>query len=784
MQGNSVVAVLVDAFDVVSFATLPVQASFAIEVPGSADSQFATLPVQATLPVSAVPASADSQAAPSSLSSIPSWAQSLASRSSSSSSWRSTGPGLCSAALRHSVSGTVPKDVFKDVFVELLDEVDQMHTYVPYGGGQPRGLSTMEQVSWMLSSTHPDELNHIPIDKDLDLALDFECFQDPGDVDRFRAGRLRDLLLQAERLESHRADWAAGAPPVLRPLVSLIHGPLIAFLIEACGHEDADVLGCLQRGFPFAGQLPASNVSVRPGMPAAIGRWSVQQLRAMRADLNASVLGNLRSTQWADDVMDETAKDVAFGAMRGPWKFSETSLSDISVSRRMPVREERSSGWKTRIVDDCSESGINTATQAAERLRNDTVDVLALMIRRISMAGRVPAMWKRDIASAFRRLPISETHLDLAYVVFLVDSVVWIAQHLAMPFGTTSAVHAWHRAGSLLGAIMRKFFMAPGAKFVDDFFGASAAGIKLTGGHCLDILGKVLGFPTKDEKSVSFSAALHILGTVITFIPKTVSMTVEVDPAKAIKWSGILSQILVSGQCSQKVAVKMAGRLSFAVASSTGRVGRAYIKPFFAQANMPLRNGRASWQLCLAAAWWIRYFEHSPCASMQCRSDGRHHVHAWTDAAGASRWLAAVIHLDGRFLWTRVKLPLEIWEQFLAREDEQIGGQELMAVPLLLATFEHLIRGSLMTLAIDNLGVVGGLIAGRGSAADHNAAIAQVWLDIAAMNVAPHFLKVDTACNLADGPTREDLSLIQRLGATWLEPRWPAWAMDFWRMNV
>ena len=89
-----------------------------------------------------------------------------------------------------------------------------------------------------------------------------------------------------------------------------------------------------------------------------------------------------------------------------------------------------------------------------------------------------------------------------------------------------------------------------------------------------------------------------------------------------------------------------------------------------------------------------------------------------------------------------------------------------------------------MTLAIDNLGVVGNLIAGRSSAADHNAAIAQVWLDIAAMNVAPHFLKVDTACNLADGPTREDLSLIQRLGATWLEPRWPAWAMDFWRMNV
>ena len=73
----------------------------------------------------------------------------------------------------------------------------------------------------------------------------------------------------------------------------------------------------------------------------------------------------------------------------------------------------------------------------------------------------------------------------------------------------------------------------------------------------------------------------------------------------------------------------------------------------------------------------------------------RRHAQAWTDAARASRWLAAVVHVEGRFFWTRTRVPEEIWAQFLPREDEQIGGQELMAVPLLLATFKHLLHSAL-----------------------------------------------------------------------------------------
>ena len=183
-------------------------------------------------------------------------------------------------------------------------------------------------------------------------------------------------------------------------------------LLKACGHADVGLVNCLQVGFPFAGRLPVCGVSVRPGIPKPIGRMSLEELRGRRAEFNDQVIANLRRSEWTQDLMAETMKDVAFGAMRGPWRLCDTDFSSRLVSRQMPVREERAAGWKTRIVDDCTESGINVATQACEKLRNDSIDVLVLTLRRLTLGRPEPLLGKRDIASAFRRLPVSHHHLD------------------------------------------------------------------------------------------------------------------------------------------------------------------------------------------------------------------------------------------------------------------------------------------------------------------------------------------------------------------------------------
>ena len=58
------------------------------------------------------------------------------------------------------------------------------------------------------------------------------------------------------------------------------------------------------------------------------------------------------------------------------------------------------------------------------------------------------AIWKADIDSAFRRLPLKPEHRDLAWAVWRMDKThMAVAKHFSMPFGAIASVHYWDRIG-------------------------------------------------------------------------------------------------------------------------------------------------------------------------------------------------------------------------------------------------------------------------------------------------------------------------------------------------
>ena len=108
-----------------------------------------------------------------------------------------------------------------------------------------------------------------------------------------------------------------------------------------------------------------------------------------------------------------------------------------------------------------------------------------------------------------------------------------VAQHLAMPFGTTSAVHAWHRTGAFLLAAVRRLCLAPSGRYVDDFFGASREGVYWTGGKCLDVIADLVGFPCKPEKSVEELGRIVVLGAQVAVSLAARTISVQIDEKKA-----------------------------------------------------------------------------------------------------------------------------------------------------------------------------------------------------------------------------------------------------------
>ena len=142
------------------------------------------------------------------------------------------------------------------------------------------------------------------------------------------------------------------------------------------------------------------------------------------------------------------------------------------------VREEREKGWRSRAVDHHTEPGLKRATWAPSKSSVHNADALVWIILWFFELGLEVRVWKRDIARAFRKLPLRADHLYLYWVVWKFAGGLYAAQHYASSFGAVASVQAWHRAANVLWVILVRCARCPALKYVDDFFGASRAGLR------------------------------------------------------------------------------------------------------------------------------------------------------------------------------------------------------------------------------------------------------------------------------------------------------------------
>ena len=411
---------------------------------------------------------------------------------------------------------------------------------VPNGLGARMGLTPSEHVVWSEAIEHPREETHTRHSKELWAALDFEIENEATEIDRFRHSELRRLIKTAKEMKKSQSDWARQADERNRSVVQKLHGPFLReCLRQATGSHSSfrTLLNNVLQGFPFVGDLPPCEGAARLGRPRSFPKHDLQEsdLRKDRKEINEHVLAAMKPLPFEEDILPQTLADAELGFMSQPRRFEPQDVEDKNLTRRIPVREERAKGWRTRVVDHETESLINEATRPADRVKHDSVDVMAFIVVTMLAAGVMVNMWKRDISSAFRRIPIRADHLDLAWVAWMANNELWISQHLGMPFGTVSAVYAWHRMGHALLFLVMALLKAPMGRYVDDFFGASRAGITCTGGYCLSVVAALVGLPTDDSKDADKTISMALLGAQVIVRQPSAALLVKVDQDKAEK---------------------------------------------------------------------------------------------------------------------------------------------------------------------------------------------------------------------------------------------------------
>ena len=515
----------------------------------------------------------------------------------------------------------------------------------------PRGLTLREQLAWAVPLQHPAEMWQWPVSEQMRSAVQFEVDKSPEEIDLLRKQLVEKWIRIASELQVERIEVLQKHGSTKCKLRQRLHIPFMQYLVAEMSHEDVGLpMACLD-GFPVVGQLPPCKVEASPVQPN--GKWTtVETFLENRVAKNAGICQSFKQQEFADDLMSICEKDQELGALGEYQKVTPQLLQTVHVARRIGVRELRSSGWRTRAVDDMRETGMNEATVQADKMINGTIIQLVWFLLMFQSSKMSMAMWKRDIQNAFRRLPVLTAHTALVWIVWMWQSQMLAAPHMGMPFGATASVCAWHRVGAFLAAAVSKLARAPIARYVDDFFGASKEGVYWSGGRILSVLCSLTGFHTDPAKDEDGALEIVVLGMLVTYSWNLQLVTVRLEAEKAARWRQSLAEACGAGILIAQDPAKMAGRLQWALCAGPAKAGRAYLKALFAQANHPFPGGTMSLRLQQAAQWFVKFLDERPETMWSTVSEQRSHVRTWSDASGVDRAVAAVILFENRYFYT------------------------------------------------------------------------------------------------------------------------------------
>ena len=183
---------------------------------------------------------------------------------------------------------------------------------------------------------------------------------------------------------------------------------------------------------------------------------------------------------------------------------------------------------------------------------------------------------KSDFSRAYRSCPIASDHLMFSRCIVNINGSLYTSQQFAMPFGAVSAVYAWDRVGEAIVAILRRSFLLPVDRYVDDLFWIDWEPISSESRALLLELVHLIGFTLDPEKSDIPAPKMDILGAHVSIIhgPARLQVHTSVDQAKAQFWISELASLHIH-EASGRIFERIAGKFAFACFAAYGRSARS-----------------------------------------------------------------------------------------------------------------------------------------------------------------------------------------------------------------
>eukprot|EP00435_Cladocopium_sp_Y103_P019275 s793_g4.t1 len=624
-----------------------------------------------------------------------------------------------------------------------------------------------------------------------------------------RAATLQDLEdIYHRSMKPHRA--------------ALVEKKKFLLLVEMCrdaGVDDPGLFDLLFSGASLIGKSGASNLfDKEDSEPAMTAEQLMKSSRWSRKVVKARVSSSSSDAALTSEVWKITEEEVSKGWLQGPLQEQEVQhlLGPLFVaSPRFGLVQTD----KTRCIDDMSVSLTNSAFSAGYKLALDGVDGISVLARSMMEAvdddlqvkvvlrdgSKLCAPLHSSLNLATARALCGRTlDLEAAYKQLLVrESSLWCSVLLVakpggdpayflsqvLPFGCSSAVYAFNRVSRAIHTIGVRLFGLIWCNYYVDF---PQLDLQASGDHAMETAERLMDllgwrYSLKPAKRLSMSTSFAALGVVFDLSSSVEGkIFVRNKPSRVEQICQELDGIMAERSFSSGVAASLRGRLQFAESQTFSRAVALHMRTCHQRASGASVGSDVS-ELMLDEMKWARHFISTAKPRVLQAHVSSRKVLMFTDAclededarAGLGR---VAFVMNGNSVVNRYYMSEAVPERVLKSMQHStpkvIAALELMAAVLGVDLLKEHLSERRTFLFIDNEAARANLISMYSPVVTQAKLLRRLFDTTAACSMYLWVSRVPSVSNIADAPSRFEVSELIRLGFQRVSPDWCAETHD------
>ena len=590
---------------------------------------------------------------------------------------------------------------------------------------------------------------------------------------------------RCKELEKEEVSFHSRLEPHLRQVLQGKRLMLFKEMLEFYNYPDRELVNDISRGFPLSGWLPKSHIfPVGLKRPSQTVESALKVAKGINGAICKQVASNL-DADLAEEVWDQTQEELS---NRWTWVDEECDPSQHLIAKRFGLRQ----GEKVRLIDDCTVGGFNSTCGVSERLRVHAIDELASYIAwclttlpEESLDDVVGKTY--DLKSAYKQYGVSKFDRDLLRLAVWDphrQKVCYLGIN-ALPFGAIGSVSSFLRVSMAIWFLGVKGLRLCWTSFFDDYtllsrkINAKSAEISA---ECLfQLLG--ISFAKEGKKAVDWSTRVKTLGVVLDLAPVRDDdiphrfVTIGHTESRTQELTALIESILERGSLTCKDAERLRGRLQWFETFSHGRVAQQSLKVISGMASAGRQKERLGPREMVALQFLKdRVLSAAPTKVMAAN------LRTWyifSDGAceGEETKIgsigAVLVNATGQAVsFFSEQVPEQWMDMFMAESKHPVFELELLPVTVALHVWDAELKYCQGVFYLDNEAAKGALIAGSTPGSNGSWLVRSFTVREMQCQLKVWFARVPTSSNVADKPSRLDVSELTAEGVSRVTIKW------------